>query len=271
MTERADIEPVNGLRRLSYTRRCGWVDWGHARPTAALGLRQQLLSELGADASLRQVDLSLENAPAYVVTFGERMGKIWRGRFYGVSTDHLWVVKKGLSVAAREQVALGIFLTGSYEFEQLQSNAPFSWKTESGFSAEDLVSDLIGFYVAFRGYTTERMRTICGEVSVKESYRIWDTYTPNGIGLLKNRHPRPILFPTREGVRSSADTSFPLELTTIRPAPEGVDWVRPERGQLDQRLVGMNARMNVSRTGRVGAAAPGSIAFPVRSRPASRR
>lgn len=97
-----------------------------------------------------------------------------------------------------------------------------------------------------------------------ESYRVWDTYTPRGIGSVKNRTARPILFPTTEGVRSPADLSFPHELTTIRPAPEGVDWVRPERGELDARLVGMRARMNVSRTGHVGAASPGSLALPQR-------
>lgn len=266
MTERADIEPAGGLRRLSYTRRCGWVDWGHARPTAALGLKQQIMSEQGADAALRGVSLTLENSPAYVLTFGERMGKVWRGRFYGVSTDHLWVVARGLSRAVREQAALGIFLAASYEFEQLQSSAPFSWRTNSGFSAEDLTSDLIGFYIAFRGFSMARMRAICGEVSVKESYRIWDTYTPHGIGQLKNHHAKPILFPTKEGVSSPADVSFPHELMTIRPAPEGSCWVKPERGQLDPRLVAMHAKMNVSRTGRVGAAAPGTMAFPVRDR-----
>ena len=181
------------------------------------------------------------------------------------STDHLWVVKKRLSHAVREEVALGIFLAASYEFETLQSSVPYVWRTDSGFSVEDLVSDLIGFYIAFRLFDMDRMRHICGEVSVQESYRIWDTYTPRGIGSVKNRTAKPILFPTKEGVHSAADTSFPHELTTIRPAPEGVDWVRPERGQLDPRLVAMRAKMIVSRTDRVGAAAPGTMAFPARA------
>lgn len=208
VTERVDIEPIGGVRRLSYTRRCGWVDWGHARPTAALGLKEQILSEQGADSALRGVGLALENSPAYVLTFGERMGKVWRGRFYGAPTDHLWVIRRGLNHAAREQAALGIFLAASYEFEQLQSSAPFSWRISSGFSAEDLMSDLIGFYVAFRGFDMARTRAICGEVSVKESYRIWDTFTPHGIGLLKNYHTRPVLFPTRKVSRYPPTSAF---------------------------------------------------------------
>ena len=141
----------------------------------------------------------------------------------------------------------------------------------SSFSVEDLVSNLVGFYAAYRGFSVARLRQICGEVSMAESYRIWDQYTPGGISHIKNRSVRPVLFPTKEGVRSPADTSFPVELMTIRPAPEGTDWVRPARGQFDQRLVGMGARIDVSRTGRVGAAAPGSMAFPARGRRQSQR
>jgi len=34
------------------------------------------------------------------------------------------------------------------------------------------VSNLIGFYAAARGVRLKRMREICGEVSVTESYRL---------------------------------------------------------------------------------------------------
>lgn len=101
VTERVDIEPIGGVRRLSYTRRCGWVDWGHARPTAALGLKEQILSEQGADSALRGVGLALENSPAYVLTFGERMGRVWRGRFYGAPTDSATLGAYTGSVGAR--------------------------------------------------------------------------------------------------------------------------------------------------------------------------
>lgn len=270
MSVRSDIEPVKGQRRLSYTRRCGRVDWGHARPKAALSLKSQMFAEQGSDPVTRSADLNLEGEPAFSLTFGEMMQTSVLGFPLRRSTDHLWIVKKGLSHAVREQVALGIFLAGSYEFEALQSSIPYVWRTDSGFSVEDLVSDLIGFYIAFRDISMERMRVICGEVSVQESYRIWDTYTPHGIGSVKNRTAKPILFPTKEGVRSAADTSFPHELATIRPAPEGVDWVRPERGELDPRLVSMRAKMTVSRNGRVGAAAPGTMALPARAGAAHR-
>lgn len=263
MASRKDI----GARRIGYTRRCGWVDWGHARPGGVAGLKAQIDRERGRDVALRGVDLTFEGVPAYVLTYGQGMGVSAFGQVFKISTDHLWVVKKGLTTAARERVALGIFLTASHEFERFQGRLPLSWMTRgSSFSVEDLVSNLIGFYAAYRGFSVARLRQICGEVSLEESYRIWDRHTPGGISHIKNYSTRPVLFPTKEGVRSPADISFPAELATIRPAPEGGDWVRPARGQLDQRLVGMGAKINVSRAGRVEAAAPGSMAFPARGR-----
>lgn len=148
----------------------------------------------------------------------------------------------------------------------MQSSSPYSWFTPSGFSGEDLVSDLIGFYAALRGIRLVRMREICGEVSVAESYRIWDTYLPRGLGGLKNRTFHPVLFPTKKGIRSAADTAFPVELITVRPSVEGSDWVRPEGGFIPQRLINLRAEITVSRGGHVDVARPGTIAMPIRAR-----
>ncbi len=49
MTSRADIvdgAEANGRKYgLIYTRKCGWVDLGHANPAGALGLWNQILNE----------------------------------------------------------------------------------------------------------------------------------------------------------------------------------------------------------------------------------
>lgn len=263
MTKRSDIEPTQGgWRAVSYTRRCGWVDWGHALPRNATRLLRQIWSEQAQIGALSRVDVTFENERAYLLTFGEDMTKLG----LSATSEHHWVVKKGLPRQARESVALGIFLVASHEFETLQSSSPYSWFTPSGFSGEDLVSDLIGFYAALRHIPLVRMRQICGEVSVAESYRIWDKHLPNGLGGLKNRTFRPILFPTKEGVRSGADTVFPVELTTVRPSAEGDGWVRPEGGFVPQRLIDLRARIAVSRMGHVNAAQPGTIAIPLRAR-----
>ncbi|NTJ41598.1 hypothetical protein G6L28_03165 [Agrobacterium larrymoorei] len=142
-----------------------------------------------------------------------------------VSTVAHWVVRKGLSAQQKESAALGSFMAASRTFENMQASFPFSVATNSGFSGENLVSNLVGFYGAYRNINEPRLRAICGETSEIESLRIWDEYLPHGIGAIKNRSFRPLLFPTTEGVSSPADTSFPLILSTIRPSASGADWV----------------------------------------------
>lgn len=92
MTKRSDIAPTaGGWRAVSYTRRCGWVDWGHALPGGAIALLRQVFTESGNGAALANSRVTLEASPAFVLTFGETMRKF--GQIAG--TYHHWVVKKG--------------------------------------------------------------------------------------------------------------------------------------------------------------------------------
>lgn len=242
MTDRNDIAPTaSGWRRLSYTTRCGWVDWGHALPGGALELKRQIDSERGTSPLLANADVRFEGRPAYVLDYGQTMGPAG----LRISTTRHWVVEKGLPRTQREAVALGIFLAASHQFEQLQATPPFSWVTDSGYSAEDLVSNVIGFYSAFRNIPQVQMREICGESSVEESYRMWDTYLSNGLGAVKNRSTQPLLFGNNDA------QGFPIQLTTIQPLPEGHHWVRPERRFIDGRMISIRRGINVSRNGRV--------------------
>ncbi len=168
-----------------------------------------------------------------------------------VSTVAHWVVRKGLSAQQKESAALGIFMAASRTFENMQASFPFSVATNSGFSGENLVSNLVGFYGAYRNINEPRLRAICGETSEIESLRIWDEYLPHGIGAIKNRSFRPLLFPTTEGVSSPADTSFPLILSTIRPSASGADWVGIRNRFIDGTLVNRRAPLGVSNMGDV--------------------
>lgn len=128
MTQRSDILPnKNGWKRLSYTRRCGWVDWGHALPGNAPGLRTQLESERAAWPGLSQVTVTLNGHPAFAIHYGQGMT--------GFSAARHWVIRRGLPRASRESAALGIFLSASYDLEGAQASFPFSLVTDSGFSA----------------------------------------------------------------------------------------------------------------------------------------
>lgn len=171
MSLRSDIMMnKRGWRRLSYTRRCGWVDCGHAQPGAVSALKRQIAAESADWVFLRKVSITLAGQSAYVLNFGEEMGK------FGLVVSNVahFVVRKGLTAQERWSVALAIFQEASVSFETLQASPPFSWSSDSGFSGEDLVSDLIGFYGVYRKLSDSQMRVIAGEVSVKESLRIWD-------------------------------------------------------------------------------------------------
>lgn len=92
------------------------------------------------------------------------------GRF-GLSVEHFrtYWIKKGLSISERQAVALSIFMEVSLGFESIQEK--YSLFTNSGYSEEDLVSNLIGFYVEVLGI---HWAAPCKPVSIKASQSIWD-------------------------------------------------------------------------------------------------
>jgi hypothetical protein len=197
MAHRSDIP-----KDLIYTCRCGWVDKGHAIKTSAERLWSAVLNEAGADTQIG-------GFRGFLVGFAEEEKRL------GVvdGTRSRYVVRRGLSVAQKESVALGIFLSVSYDFEDTQATWPHTWVTDSGFSEEDLVSDLLGFYEAVRKVS---WKFYCQPVSAEESLKIWDTY--GGVGRHKNRSVKPNFYPCA-GCKGPA--IFPQIFTMIAPARPG--------------------------------------------------
>lgn len=106
-------------------------------------------------------------------------------------------------------------LNTASRFEGLQSLRSFSWYTDSGFSGEDLVSDLFGFY---RAIIPGRYGYRLKPVSYNAAVRRWDYY--GAIGSHKNSGFRPILFPDPEDpcVRHQPYTvNLPHFMTWLRP------------------------------------------------------
>jgi len=228
MSSREDIQPTpTGFRSLSYTCRCGWIDWGHASPRGAMELEAQLSAEKAIRwPLLDSLSVSLNGQPAFVVSYGQGMGSKSADVF--VSNTRHWIVRKGLNATEREQVGLGIFMAASMSFEALQGSFPFSIIAGgSSFSPEDLVSNLVGFYRAFRGVDEKSTRTLCGEVSVADSYKVWDEHLPHGFSGLKNRQFRPIYFPCI--ACKGRKNSLPKELESLVAAPQGQLYVKPRR------------------------------------------
>lgn len=154
-------------KRLVYSCNCGWLDKGHADSKnpgrsniGASSLWDQILHEKGIDSD--------SDKNGFKVTYAQDMKKLGMTDGYYRS----YFVRKGLSVPEKEKIALAIFMEVSIGFENLQDSWPYSWFTDSGFSVEDLVSDLIGFYKTVRPKID--YVALCKPVSKDESLRIWD-------------------------------------------------------------------------------------------------
>jgi hypothetical protein len=199
---------------LVYTCNCGWFDTGHAdsrsrRPNVgAESLWAQITGGSGQSSQK-------SGESGFKVTYTQDMRK------WGVTAAETrrYFVKRGLTTAQKESVALAIFMEVSMGFETLQGSFPWSWVSsnakDSSFSEEDLVSNLIGFYMAVRPGI--KPLDLCRPVSKTASLEVWDTY--GSVGSNKNRTFRPVFHPCDE---CKGPNRFPPTFEQIQPAPKGV-------------------------------------------------
>lgn len=165
----------NGIRHgLLYSEVLGWLDMGHARGDD--------VRELMAQFTIGEAS----GEPYYQVRYEQTMGisRFVTGRF------NVWKIKNGRTLVERQSIALAMVMATAVAFEHWQSMPWFSWYTDSGFSSEDLVSDLFGFY------KVNFPRIYWGELRIasKESaLRRWDHFGP--VGSYKNTGFLPLLFP----------------------------------------------------------------------------
>lgn len=215
LTNRANIVEGSGAEKLKYgliyTKKCGWVDLGHATPIGGA-------SVLWKKISTEQEDEPPARAGYFVITYGQKMTKKKWGLKVTAGINKKFEIKKGLDTSQKKSVALAIFLQVSKDFENLQGNWFYKHTTDSGFSAEDLVSNLIGFYRAVE--PNRQYLKICEPVSKGEALEIWDKY--GAVGNIKNHTTEPYLFPTSgEKGAGPVRAALPKELSTIDPAKEG--------------------------------------------------
>lgn len=210
MTKRSDIIDGNMVidRKygLIYTKKCGWVDLGHANPESAHSLWRQIL---------QQNDSGIVKTGYFRVSYKQTMG---RKNLFKVGTLKKYDVKKGLSGKEKKSVALSIFLDVSHSFESMQSNWLFRLATNSGYSAEDLVSNLIGFYRAVE--PGNLYIPLCEPVSKDISYQIWDKY--GAVGKNKNYSTVPYIYPIPPAAGGPMSVQLPPILNTIKPAKHGL-------------------------------------------------
>jgi hypothetical protein len=195
MTKFSDIE--NG--RLAYSCRCGWLDFGHMLPGGAEGLLRSITTESGMRSKKDPDGFKVRYEQSQRLVVPKRIPIKGRVPFIGgktLATDSVWRaywVKAGLPTEQKKSVALAIFMEVSLGFETMQPGW-YYWPLNSGFSAEDLVSNVIGFYLAINPALDARK--ICGVVSQSSSETVWNTY--GGVGSHKNKTFEPLLFPCAE-------------------------------------------------------------------------
>lgn len=161
---------------LVYTEVLGWVDLGHAQGNDIKNLFKQI--DAGEFSGKAYYDVNYSQAMAYP-PFNMKIGKFIT-----------WRIKRGRPYYERKSIALGMMMSITRKFEGLQASFPACLVTDSGFSGEDLVSNLLGFY---RVVTNLDIFTLIKPVSKKEALKRWDRY--GIIGAWKNRDFTPILFP----------------------------------------------------------------------------
>ncbi|MBN3218289.1 hypothetical protein [Pectobacterium polaris] len=204
MSKRSEI--VDGLPASSsksgliYTEVLGWIDLGHAQGDDI----RMLLPQFEAGES--------GDKPYYDVKYFQEMRK-FRKRI-GTSKYTVWRIKKGVSRSEQFSIALAMMMAVAPRFEGFQDGFPFNFFTDSGFSGEDLVSDLLGFYRVVDGihYFSELK-----PISRDEALKRWDFY--GSIGMFKNKSFRPLLFPDPER-NPNAQPYFgvlPAFMTRIKP------------------------------------------------------
>jgi len=252
---------------LIYTCNAGWMDLGHMSPyskdphVGAQNLWKQM-SAGGPDARLSfwydyppafkaagypshvlkamkedKIARIPDGARGFKVTF--KMSQPVTG---GVVKSFL--VRHRLPEPRIKSVALAIFLIMSLEFEEHQIGLELplvNWLSkklrdkpyDSGYSQEDLVSNLIGFYVGIGQITRQAAIQACRPVSREAAERIW--HSRGAVGQNKNKTFQPDL---------SADTgfddpvkkmcmdecagqarAFPMLFQTIQPAAYSKDFV----------------------------------------------
>jgi hypothetical protein len=192
---------------LMYTCNAGWLDLGHLNPNnprqeigaanlwhtikndgaklsrCLVQTRRGIRSTDNGNCSDKFSDGSAGFQVYYRQDHGGIPGKPGReGRY---------LVKKGLNVEQKKRVALSILMEMTMKFENLQKVAGWLRITDSGYSQEDLVSNLIGFYIATGEVNRMTAISACHPVSDQTAKRIWDE--EGSVGSNKNKKWKPLL------------------------------------------------------------------------------
>ncbi|NIF20719.1 hypothetical protein [Candidatus Pantoea multigeneris] len=234
MSKRTDI--IDGALAQSedsglvYTEVLGWVDLGHARGE---DIKKLLRKMDEGEASIEEY---------YEVTYSQGMTAPYN--LLRAGKMETWLIKKGRPLWERKSIALAMMMKLARKFEAFQNSFPYYHATDSGFSGEDLPSDLLGFY---RAVTTPNPFSLLRPVSKAEALKRWDYY--GKIGDWKNDSFCPLLFPDPEKFRNARPRKgvLPSFMNTIVPYNDFLSGnvILPEKDKTFFILGASNGRMEL--------------------------
>ena len=215
---------------LIYTEVLGWVDLGHARGDDIRSLLEKIRSG------------ELSGNEFYNVTYSQGMtapyGIVRSGKMA------TWRIRRGRPSWEQRSIALSMMMTVAWEFENFQNSFPSKYITDSGFSCEDLVSDLLGFYrVVSTPHPFDKLRP----VSKAAALRRWDYY--GKIGSFKVKTFTPLLFPDPEKSLNAQPYNgvLPSFMKTVMPYNDlrSGNVMMPKQGKTFISLSASSARMGL--------------------------
>ena len=204
MSKRSEIidgaQAPYGNRGIVYTEVLGWVDLGHAQGT---DIRELLRLIAQGESSGREL---------YDVRYSQGMTGL-RGQLRSGKVI-TWRIRRGRPYWEQKSIALAMMMTMARKFEAFQGSFPNNLVTDSSFSGEDLVSDLLGFY---RVVSIQNPFPQLRPVSKEEALKRWDYY--GKIGSWKNETFQPLLFPDPEKFPHSRPRKgmLPSFMQTVAP------------------------------------------------------
>lgn len=192
MSTRSDIidgtQAESATSGLVYTKKAGWIDLGHARPKGARELWEAVLYERDTPFLKNTKPISPSDLKDwFVIRYHQQM----TGYKMTFSESRDYAIKRKLPLKTKQSIALAIFMDVSLDFEGMQASWPYTIRTDSGYSVEDLISNLIGFHRAV--FPGKKYVDMCEPVSRETSLKLWDTY--GAVGSYKNGAFMPVLFP----------------------------------------------------------------------------
>ena len=236
LTDPSGYIPLDIGNRSFYSCKCGWLDTSHASS------RKRFIEAITKGPYIAESDLF------GAVSFN-RSTSLLGIQIKDVQSD--FFVDKTALHSERYEIALGIFIAYENFFEASQGLPIFSL-SQSSFSEEDLVSDLIGFHIGYGALTNAEPKTrkdfmkICEVVGreyfkqdrakfvdihqkIAEEYKEenggWGTHNEWGTRPPGRWNGSIELEESCDSLRCGNQDQLPSELLRITPNPPGDGWI----------------------------------------------